>query len=182
MRSQSRGFSVSVLVAALIALGTYGVAARATGSSPGWQAVPASVQAGANAAGQQAAAAAASALPGADPAIQRWFLGVDKVRAAFGDDLRKAEQAITAGTSAGCTALDQIVRRIVAALPSLRSVPSPAGARIATAVQPLMDTMGTVAAQCLAGSFAAAQSSLAIAIPQQASVQATMDAILDGDA
>jgi len=126
---------------------------------------------------------ASGPIPGANPAIQRWFLSIDKAKAAFNNALFKAQQGIKASSSPACGPLDQTAKVIVAALPKLRSVPSPAGAKIADAVQPLMDTMAQVAALCRSGDFAGAQALLSTTgIPQQAATQQRIDEILDGEA
>jgi hypothetical protein len=133
-----------------------------------------------------AAAAATAPIPGDDPAIQRWFLAIDKAKWAYDNALFKAEQVIfspspSASSASACQPLVQTVKAILAALPKLRSVSPPAGASIADAVQPLMDTMQQVGAACVSMNFTTARSLLATGIPQQASAQAAIDAILDGD-
>lgn len=174
MNSRSRVFALTLIIAGLLSLATYGAAARSLSS--GARPRPAA------AAGPAAdPVAAASSMPGADPAIQRWFLSIDKAKIAFDDALLRAERAVAASTSGGCSALDSTVKQIVAALPRMRALSSPAGAKIAAAVQPVMTTMGQAAASCLTGDFAAAQKSLNVGIGQQATAQASIDAILDGD-
>jgi hypothetical protein len=132
--------------------------------------------------GGTAVVVTASPIPGDDPAIQHWFLAIDTAKTAFDNALFKAERGISGSSSAACKPLVQTVRTIVGALPRLRSVPSPAGAKIADAVGPLMTTMGQVADLCTSGKFSAAQALLtATGIPQQAEAQALVDEILDGD-
>jgi hypothetical protein len=125
-------------------------------------------------------AAATQPIPATEPALQRWFLRVDKVKIAFNNGLFQAERGVAKQVPSDCKSLDTTVRNIVAALPDLTNV-SPAGAKIAAAVNPVMTTMGAAAKDCLASNWAAATADLNAGIPQQANAQALIDAILDGD-
>jgi hypothetical protein len=121
-------------------------------------------------------------MPGADPAIQKWFQALDKAKGAFDQALFEAEQAIATKTAARCQSLSQTATSIDARLPGLRGVSPTAGAAIADTLHPLMTTMLSVADSCTKGDFVAAQTLLTqTAIPQQADAQERIDEILDGD-
>jgi hypothetical protein len=121
-------------------------------------------------------------MPGADPTIQKWFLAVEKGKIAFNEALFQAQRGIKASSAAACQPLRRTAGAIQAELAKLRSVPSPAGAKIADAVAPLMVTMTSVADSCTHGDFPAAQQLMdSTGVPQQADTQALIDEILDGD-
>jgi hypothetical protein len=119
-------------------------------------------------------------IPGTDPAIQRWYLSNGAAKIAFNDALFAAEQAIPGHNASGCNRLDVAARGLLAVLPQLAGL-SPAGQKLAAAMQPAITTFGTAAQACLAGNFAAAQTALDAGIVQQADAQTTVDEILDGD-
>jgi hypothetical protein len=108
------------------------------------------------------------------------LLRVDKAKIAFNNALFRAERGVTNHVSSDCQSLDTMVQKIVVELPGLTNS-SPAGAKIAAAVRPVMDTMAVLAKDCLAGGWTAAVNDLNTAVPQQANAQALIDAILDGD-
>jgi hypothetical protein len=127
------------------------------------------------------AAAAASTMPGADPAIQKWFLSVEKQKIAFNQALFQAQRGIKANSAAACQPLRRAASALQAELARLRSVSSPAGAKIADAIAPLMVTMTSIADVCIKGDFPAAQKLMdSTGVPQQAETQALIDEILDG--
>jgi len=130
--------------------------------------------------GSGARPGAASSVPGTDPSIQRWFLRIDTAKIAFNNALFRAERGVADHVSSDCQSLDTTVPRIVAQLPELTNA-SVAGAKIAAAISPVMDTMAALAKDCLAGSWTAAMNDMNTGIPQQANSQALIDAILDGD-
>ncbi|MDQ1753191.1 MAG: hypothetical protein QOE71_4247 [Pseudonocardiales bacterium] len=127
------------------------------------------------------AAAAASTMPGADPAIQKWFLSVEKAKITFNQALFQAQRGIKANSAAACQPLRRAASAIQAELARLHSVSSPAGAKIADAVAPLMVTMTSIADACIKGDYPAAQKLMdSTGVPQQADTQALIDEILDG--
>jgi hypothetical protein len=132
------------------------------------------------AAASVAAPAATQSIPATEPGIQRWFLRVDKAKIAFNNALFRAERGVSSKVPSDCNDLDTTVAKIVAELPGLGRVSS-AGAKIAAAVKPVMDTMGVLAKDCLAAHWSSAQTDLDVGIPQQANAQEAIDAILDGD-
>lgn len=127
-----------------------------------------------------AAAGAASAIPGTDPAIQRWFLDNGAAKAAFNDALLRAERGVARGAATECKPLSTALQKLDGALPKLATL-SPAGRRLATAIQPALTTFGSAAMACLAMNFPAAQAALDAGVVQQADAQAEVDEILDGD-
>jgi hypothetical protein len=127
-----------------------------------------------------AAAVAAAAIPGDDPAIQRWFLAIDKAKWVLNNAYLKAVQGVSRQSATDCQPLGQTVQAIVAALPKVQNLGA-AGARIAAAVTPLMTNMGQLASSCTIGDFPTARTILNTVIPQQGNVQATIDSVLDGD-
>jgi t-SNARE complex subunit (syntaxin) len=127
-----------------------------------------------------AAAGSASPIPGTDPAIQRWFLDNDAAKVAFNDALLRAERGVAGHTASECTPLRSAVDRLNKVLPKLAAL-SPAGQKLAAAMQPAVTTFDSAATACLAKNFAAAQTALDSAVLQQADAQARVDEILDGD-
>jgi hypothetical protein len=125
-------------------------------------------------------AAQATAIPGTDPAIQRWFLANGDIKVAFNAALLRAERGVAAGIASECNPLQVAARALSGALPKLAAL-SPAGQKLAAAIQPAMTTFGTAAQACLAKDFDAAQVALDAGIVQQADAQASVDEILDGD-
>jgi len=119
-------------------------------------------------------------MPGADPAIQRWFLGNAGAKVAFNNALLRAERGVANGVATECKPLSAAVHIINIALPKLAAL-SPAGKQLATAIQPAVTTFGTAAAACLANDFTTATAALNVGIGQQADGQAAVDEILDGD-
>jgi hypothetical protein len=124
-------------------------------------------------------AAQATPIPGTDPAIQRWFLSSGAVKVAFNNALLRAERGVASGSAADCQPLDTAVRALSAALPKLGAL-SPAGQKLAAAIQPPVSTFRAAATACLAKDFAAAKTSLDTGVRQQAEAQGTVDEILDG--
>jgi hypothetical protein len=122
----------------------------------------------------------AGAIPGTDPAIQRWFLDSGAAKIAVNDALLRAERGVAEGTAAECKPLSSALQKLSGALPKLAAV-SPAGQRLAAAIQPPLATFDTAATACLAKNFAAARTALDAGVVQQADAQATVDEILDGD-
>ena len=181
----NRAWGAALLAVLALALAS---CTRAGARSP---AEPAASSAEANAApppglaravGPLAPAGVPTGMPGDDPAIQRWFLGIDRAKTAFDQALFQAERGIGTKTAADCQALKRTSTAIQAKLPTLRAVSSPAGAALAGVVDPMMTTMVSIADSCLSGNFVSAQTLLTqTGIPQQANVQARIDEILDGD-
>jgi hypothetical protein len=126
------------------------------------------------------AAASNHPIPGTDAAIQRWYLNNGAVKVAFNDALFRAERGVASGNASECRPLDVAGRALSAVLPKLKGL-SPAGQKLAAAIQPPITTFETAAQACLAGNFAAARTALDAGIVQQADAQATVDEILDGD-
>lgn len=133
-----------------------------------------------NPAGRTDAAADAAAIPGTDPAIQRWFLNNGTAKIAFNNALLRAEHGTAAGKSAECQPLVASSRALLNVLPKLKSL-SVAGQKLAAAIEVPVSTFGIAASQCVAGDFSKAKSTLDLGIGQQADAQSTVDEILDGD-
>lgn len=125
------------------------------------------------------AAAGGQGIPGTDPAIQRWFLANGVAKVAFNNALLRAERGVAAGNAGECTPLSVTSQTLNKALPRLAAL-SPAGQRLAAAIQPTLTTFGAAATACLAKDFAAATTALSAGIVQQADAQASVDEILDG--
>ncbi|MEO6504118.1 MAG: hypothetical protein ABIQ09_19695 [Jatrophihabitantaceae bacterium] len=127
-----------------------------------------------------APAAQATAIPGTDPAIQRWFLSNDAAKIAFNDALLRAQRGVAGGKAAECHPLSVATEALGKALPKLAGL-SPAGLKLAAAIQPVMTTFTTAATACLAKDFPAAQTALDAGVVRQADAQETIDEILDGE-
>ena len=123
----------------------------------------------------------ASAIPGTDPAIQRWFLLLDRAKTAFDKALFQAERGVANKMPSDCQALATTAQKITGQLPALVNV-APAGARLAAAISPVMQRMATMAAACLASDWTVASIAMSTGIAQQAQAQTVIDEILDGDA
>jgi hypothetical protein len=121
-------------------------------------------------------------LPGNDPAIQKWFQQIDAVKIAFDAALFSAEQGIAAGRATDCQSLARQSTALLKVLPALQRLSSPGAGELATTLQPMLMSMSQLAADCVAGDFAAARSLLPAAVAQQADAQGRVDEILDGDA
>jgi hypothetical protein len=119
-------------------------------------------------------------IPGTDPAIQSWFLANGAAKVAFNDALLRAERGVASGTASECKPLSAATQTLSKALPKLAAF-SPAGQKLAAAIQPALTAFGTAATACLAKDFVAAKTSLDVGIVQQADGQTTVDEILDGD-
>lgn len=127
-----------------------------------------------------AAGASAGPIPGTDPAIQRWFLDNDAAKVAFDDALLRAERGVASRTASECKPLASAIARLDKVLPKLAAL-SPAGQRLAAAIQPAVTTFDSAATACQARNFPAAQLALDSGVVQQADAQAAVDEILDGD-
>lgn len=127
-----------------------------------------------------AAGVSAGPVPGTDPAIQRWFLDNDAAKVAFNDALLRAERGVASRTASECKPLSSAIARLDKVLPKLAAL-SPAGQRLAAAIQPAVTTFDSAATACQARNFPAAQLALDSGVVQQADAQATVDEILDGD-
>jgi|GEM_PF-2672801 len=127
-----------------------------------------------------AAGGSAGSIPGTDPAIQRWFLDNDAAKVAFNDALLRAERGVAGRTAPECKPLGSAIVRLTKVLPKLAAL-SPAGQRLAAALQPAVTTFDSAATACLARNFPAAQLALDAGVVQQADAQAMVDEILDGD-
>jgi hypothetical protein len=119
-------------------------------------------------------------IPGTDPAIQRWLLDNGPAKIAFNDALLRAERGVASNTASQCKPLGSAVQGLVKVLPKLAAL-SPAGQKLAAAIQPPLTTFDSAATACLAKNFPAAQTALDAGVVQQADAQATVDEILDGD-
>jgi hypothetical protein len=128
----------------------------------------------------QSPAAQSTAIPGTDPAIQRWFLNNGAAKVAFNNALLRAERGVAAAKTAECQPLATSARVLVNVLPKLKGL-SPAGQKLAAALEAPVATFGVAASQCLAGDFVAAKATLDVGVTQLADAQATVDEILDGD-
>ena len=145
-------------------------------------------------------AAAAPPMPGTDPAMQRWFLNVDKARIAFNNVLLKAEADVAAGAgaaagragaaagatgTANCAALVAATGAITKLLPLLRKIAA-GGAAVADAYAPSLDAFGAAGSACVKGDFAGAQAILGDtssgAIAEYGVAQEQVDEILDAGA
>jgi hypothetical protein len=129
--------------------------------------------------------APAGPAPGTDARIQRWFVGIDKARAAFNNVLFKAEHDIASGTTVNCAALVTATRLIGNVLPALNSI-SNGGPAIAAAYGPPIAQFATAAVACTNHDFATARAVLGDtskgAIAAYGNAQNTVDEILDGGA
>ena len=133
-----------------------------------------------------AAAVAAPPMPGTDPAMQRWFLAVDKARIAFNNVLLRAEADISAGAgTANCSALVAATGAITKVLPVLRKIPA-GGAAVADAYGPSLDQFAAAGRACLQRDFAGAKTILGDtsggAIAEYGFAQEQVDEILDAGA
>ena len=136
--------------------------------------------------GVVAAPAAVAPMPGTDPAMQRWFLALDKARIAFNNVLFRAEGDIAAGTgTANCSALVSATTLIIKVLPALRKIPA-GGAAIADVYGPSLDQFAAVGAACVKRDFAGAKQILGDtstgAIAGYGVAQEEVDEILDAGA
>ncbi|MEO7260280.1 MAG: hypothetical protein ABI047_03325 [Jatrophihabitantaceae bacterium] len=111
-----------------------------------------------------AAAGHPTAIPGTDPAIQRWFLSNSAAKITFNDSLLRAERGVASGNAPECQPLNAATQALTKALPKLAGL-SPAGNKLAAAIQPMMTTFATAAAACLAKNFPAAQTALDAGTP-----------------
>jgi hypothetical protein len=147
-----------------------------------------------------AAPAAVAPMPGTDPAMQRWFLGVDKARVAFDNVLLRAEGDIAAGAkaasgrvgaagvaapTANCSALVAATGAITKLLPVLRNIAA-GGAAVADAYAPSLNAFAAAGSACVKGDFAGAQAILGDtskgAIAGYGAAQEQVDEILDAGA
>jgi hypothetical protein len=144
-------------------------------------------------------------MPGTDPAMQRWFLAVDKARIAFNNVLLRAEADIAggagaaagrSGTAAGqaaagqagtanCSALVAATALITKVLPALRKIPA-GGAAVADAYGPSLDAFSAAGQACVKQDFAGAKQILGDttqgAIAAYGLAQEEVDEILDAGA
>ena len=125
-------------------------------------------------------------MPGTDPAMQRWFLAVDKARIAFNNVLLRAEADIAGGSStANCSALVGATALITKVLPVLRKIPA-GGAAVADAYGPSLDQFAAAGRACLQRDFAGAKTILGDtsggAIAEYGVAQEQVDEILDAGA
>jgi hypothetical protein len=127
-----------------------------------------------------AAGGVAGPIPGTDPGIQRWLLDSGPAKIAFNDALLRAERGVAGNTASQCKSLSSAIQALVKVLPKLAAL-SPAGQKLAAAIQPPLTTFDSAATACLAKNFPAAQTALDAGVVQQADAQATVDEILDGD-
>ena len=103
------------------------------------------------------------AMPGTDPAMQRWFLDVDKARIAFNNVLLRGAPRAAAGiggaTGAGtanCSALVAATGVITKVLPALRKITA-GGEAVADAYGPSLDAFAAAGSACVKRDFAGAQ-------------------------
>lgn len=125
-------------------------------------------------------AAQSTAIPGTDPAIQRWFLDNGGAKVAFNDALLRAQRGVAAAKAAECQPLATAARVLSNVLPKLKGL-SVAGQKLAAAIQTPVVTFGLAASQCLASDFSTAKATLDLGASQLANAQGTVDGILDGD-
>ena len=161
---------VAVLLAVLVLATGSVAAAEISRSGPGVAAAP----------------AGAAPMPGTDPAMQRWFLAVDKARIAFDNVLLRAEADIAAGTgTANCSALVSATALITKVLPVLAKIPA-GGAAVADAYGPSLDAFAAAGQACVRGDFAGARTILGDtstgAIAGYGVAQEEVDEILDAGA
>lgn len=173
MKVRCRTAKPACMIGVLVVLGGLSGCAGAAQEEVAGGRVPASAGAG-------AAGGSASPVPGTDPAIQRWFLANGPAKVAFNDALLRAERGVARNTASQCKTLSAAVRLLNNALPRLSAL-SPAGQKLATAIQPALTTFDTAATACLGKNFPAAQTALDAGVVQQADAQAEVDEILDGD-
>ena len=133
-----------------------------------------------------AAPAAVAPMPGTDPAMQRWFLAVDKARIAFNNVLLRAEADIAGGSgTANCSALVGATALITKVLPVLRKIPA-GGAAIADVYGPSLDSFAAAGQACVKRDFAGAKQILGDtttgAIAGYGVAQEEVDEILDAGA
>jgi hypothetical protein len=133
-----------------------------------------------------AAAARASAAPGVDPRIQRWFLLIHQPRVAFDNVLFKAEQDIKAGAVAGnCSSLLAATTVIKNHFADLSAIPN-GGPAIVTAYLPPITEFAAAATACQRGDFSTARAILGDtsrgAIADYGEAQDKVDEILDAGA
>ncbi|MDQ1743160.1 MAG: hypothetical protein QOE23_1499 [Pseudonocardiales bacterium] len=159
-------YSIGVLVSVAAASGCAGPAGPPAAADPS----PASLAAGAT----------ARPIPGTDPAIQHWFLDNGAAKVAFNNALLRAERGVANRSASECKPLSAAVGQLEKVLPKLAAL-SPAGQKLAAALQPAVATFDSAATACLARDFPAAQAALDTGVGQQADAQADVDEILDGD-
>jgi hypothetical protein len=127
-----------------------------------------------------AAGGQAGAIPGTDPAIQRWFLDNGAAKVAFNDALLRAERGVVSRSTSECMPLDSAISRLDKVLPKLAAL-SAAGQKLAAAIQPVLTTFDSATTACLTKNFPVAQTALDAGVARQADAQAEVDEILDGD-
>jgi hypothetical protein len=170
---RDRGTAAGPVASATVAAHPAAALAAAAGAFPaslgGSRAAPAPAQAG-----------AARAIPGTDAAIQRWFLNNGAVKVRFNDALLRAETAVASGDTTGCQPLGAEARALSSVLSALGRL-SPAGEKLAAAMQAPLTSFEAAASACVNKDFPTAQNALNSGVAQQAEAQEAVDEILDGD-